>query len=107
MQQPLAESRYALGFVADALEISEHLHDREDQTQVRCCRLAPGEDERTLLVDGQFRRVDALLAVAYLAQRGGFARDQHTYCRGDLLLDDAAHRQYLAANVLDLAVELA
>jgi hypothetical protein len=35
------------------------------------------------------------------------AADQHVQRRGDLLLDQAAHRQHLAAHVLDLAVELA
>ncbi|MNR11070.1 hypothetical protein D3C85_1273520 [compost metagenome] len=94
------------GLVADALEVDHRLGDADDQAQVGGRRLAAGEDAHALLVDVALHLVDLRVDLAHLLGQAGVGVDQRVDRVGDLLLHQAAHGQQVAADLLQLGVEL-
>ncbi len=105
--EPLGKLRDALGFIADAFEIGQHLDHRQHEPKIRRRGLTSREDVGAALVDRELGRIDLLFALADLGAARGIAIDEHRERGRDLLFAEAAHREHLTADVFDLAVELA
>ncbi|MNY27052.1 hypothetical protein D3C86_1609390 [compost metagenome] len=94
------------GLVADALEVDHRLGDADDQAQVGSRRLTAGEDAHAFLVDVALHLVDLVVDLAHLLSQTGVGVDQRGHRVIDLLLDQPAHGQQMAAHLLQLGVEL-
>src|SRR5690606_15818518 len=92
--------------VADALKVDHRLGDADDQTQVGGRRLTPGKDAQAFLVDVALHLVDLVIDLAYLPGQTGVSLDKRGHRVVDLLLDQPAHGQQVAAHLLQLGVEL-
>ena len=94
-----------LALVADALQVGDGLDGGDDHAQVAGRRCARGEDAAALLVDRHFHAVDLVIVLRHGSTEGAVALDQRGERRAELLLDEAAHGEHLAAHVLEILVE--
>ena len=100
------QTRDLLGLVADTFQIGDGLADRQHQAQIGGGRLAAQQNLGAVLVDLDFERVDLevvdrdIFGFVEVTAREAF---EHLV---DVLFDQAAHRQDLRTNILQLLIEL-
>ncbi|MNT33568.1 hypothetical protein D3C72_1695020 [compost metagenome] len=92
--------------VTNTLQVDYRLGNADDQTQVGSGRLTTSENAHTFLVDVALHLVDLLIDFPHLLGKAGVGLDQRSDRVVDLLLDQAAHRQEVAANLFEFGVEL-
>src|SRR5215469_7116107 len=87
-----------LALVADTLEVGDGLDDGDDHPQVAGRRSARGEDAAAFLVDGDLHVVHLMIVHGHCFAKGAVAFDQRSDRLLQLLLDEAAHAEHLAAH---------
>src|SRR5256884_970407 len=104
-RKPRGDVADLLALIADALQIGYGLDDRHDHAQVTGRRGARREDTAAVLVDGDLHVVHLVVIEGDRLPERAVA----LYQRGDglvqLLLDEAAHAEHLAAHALEVLVE--
>jgi hypothetical protein len=96
-----------LDLVADALEISDGLDDRDHHAQVRGGRLPGGDDPAALLVDLDLHPVDPVVVARDLLAERAVAIDERRDGALELLLHEAAHLHGARSDPLHVLVEAA
>src|SRR5256886_8557977 len=104
-RKPRGDVADLLALIADALQVGDGLDDRHDHAQVAGRRGAGREDTAAFLVDGDLHVVHLVVIEGDRLPERAVALHQ----RGDglvqLLLDEAAHAEHLAAHALEVLVE--
>ncbi|MNR14949.1 hypothetical protein D3C85_1314510 [compost metagenome] len=93
-------------FVADALQVDHRLGNADDQAQVRRCRLTTSKNAHAFFVDVAFHLVDLVIDLADLLRQARIGFDQRSHRVVDLLFNQAAHCQEVAAYFFEFGVEL-
>src|SRR5215472_3321752 len=94
-----------LGLVADALEVGDGLDDRADHAQVTGGRRPGGEDAAALVIDGDLHVVHLVVVHRDRLAERAVALDEGRNPLLQLLLDETAHAEHLAAHALEVLVE--
>src|SRR5882762_519234 len=104
-REPRGDVADLLALIPDALQIGDGLDDRHDHAQVPGGRGARRENLHAFLVDGDLHVVHLVVIERDRLPEGAVTLHQ----RGDgllqLLLDEAAHAEHLAAHALEVLVE--
>src|SRR5882762_6670227 len=104
-RKPRGDVADLLALIPDALQIGDGLDDRHDHAQIAGGRRARREDAAAFLVDGDLHVVHLVVIERDRLPERAVALHQ----RGDgllqLLLDEAAHAEHLAAHALEVLVE--
>jgi len=90
----LRHARDLRRLVADALQIGDGLHHRDQQAQVAGGRLAARDDLAAGLVEADLESVDAVVVGDHAVDQVHLAGDQGLHRARDLFLDQAAHLQH-------------
>src|SRR5205823_773649 len=94
-----------LALVPDALEVGDGLDDRHDEAQIAGRRGARREDAAAFLVDGDLHVVHLVVIERHGLPERAVALDEGGDGLAQLLLDETAHAEDLAAHALEILVE--
>jgi hypothetical protein len=98
---------HLLALITDAFQVRDRLDNRNDHAQIAGGGRARGENAAALLVNGDLHIVDLVVVHRHCLTQGTVTLDERRHGFLQLLLNEAAHRQNLAAHALQVFVEAA